>query len=368
LRKLRLTNFRSYELEIVDLSEGINVVYGPNAFGKTNLLEAIFLLSVGDSFRAKKTEEMVRFGEELGRVQGEITDEQGEMMVVEVMVCGGVVMGKKVNKRKYLINGVSKKRKDMVGLLPLVLFRPEDVELISGAPDIRRKFMDKVLLQTDKAYDQSLSTYEQALRRRNKLLDAVREGAVTRYSLTFWDGLMIKHGTIIQDKRREFINYINELFAKSELFNKLNLVYDASPISEARLEQYKDAETALGYTLVGPHKDDLFIREDHRDLSVYGSRGEQRMAVLACKMGEIYFLEERTRKRAVLLLDDIFSELDETHKQEVLRVMVGRQVVVTTADERDVPNFKKTNLIRLKGANFVSPASRPNESDDSAEK
>lgn len=347
LKKVRLTDFRSYEIKEVTLSDGVNVVYGPNAYGKTNLLEAIYLLSVGDSFRAKRTEEMVRFGEELGRVVGEVADEKGEIMTIEVVISGGLVMGKRVNKRKFLIDGVSKKRKDIAGLLPLVLFRPEDVELISGSPDVRRRFMDKVLLQTDKTYDQSLSTYEQALKRRNKLLDAIREGAVTRYSLTFWDGLMIKHGTIIQEKRREFIDYINELFSKSELFNKLNLMYDASSISEARLEQYREAETALGYTLVGPHKDDLFIKDESRDLSVYGSRGEQRMAVLACKMGEIYYLEDRTKNRAVLLLDDIFSELDEEHKQEVLRVMVGRQVIVTTADENDVPMFKKTNMIKL---------------------
>ena len=347
LTKVTLTNFRSYEMKELEMFDGVNVVFGPNAYGKTNLLEAIFLMSVGDSFRAKRTEEMVRFGEELGRVGGQIIDEKGELMTIEVIVNGGVVMGKVVNKRKYIIDGVSKRRKDLVGLLPLVLFRPEDVELISGSPDVRRKFLDKVLLQTDKSYDHSLTTYEQALRRRNKLLDAIREGAVTRYSLTFWDGLMIKHGAIIQEKRREFVDYINSLFQRSELFNKLNLEYDASPISEARLEQYKDAETALGYTLVGPHKDDLMIKEEERNLSVYGSRGEQRMAVLACKMGEIYYLEEKTKRRAVLLLDDIFSELDEEHKQEVLRVMVGRQVIVTTADEGDVPMFKKVNLIRL---------------------
>ncbi len=347
LTKVSLNDFRSYEIKELELSDGVNLIYGPNAYGKTNLLEAIFLMSVGDSFRAKKTEEMVRFGEELGRVSGEVSDEKGELTRVEVIVNGGVVMGKRVNKRKYIVDGVSKRRKDLVGLLPLVLFRPEDVELVSGSPDVRRKFMDKVLLQTDKSYDHSLTTYEQALKRRNKLLDAIREGAVTRYSLTFWDGLMIKHGAIIQEKRREFVNYINDLFSRSELFNKLNLDYDASPISEARLEQYRDAETALGYTLVGPHKDDLVIKEGTRSLSVYGSRGEQRMAVLACKMGEIYFLEERTKRRAVLLLDDIFSELDEEHKQEVLRVMVGRQVIVTTADEGDIQMFKKANLVRL---------------------
>lgn len=347
LRSLKLHDFRNYDLKEFEWSENTNVIFGSNARGKTNILEAIYLLGVGDSFRAKRTEEMVRFGSEVGRVEGVTVDEKGEEMPIEVLVNGGMVMGKTVNKRKYLIDGVSKRRKDLIGLLPLTLFRPEDVELVSGSPDIKRKYLDKILLQADKIYDNSLSTYDQALRRRNKLLDAIREGTASRYSLAFWDGLLIKHGQIITNKRRELVEYINELFGKSELFCRLRIEYDASAISEARLLQYKDAETAMGYTLVGPHKDDLLIKEKERNLSTYGSRGEQRMAVLAMKMGEIYFLEEKTKKRALLLLDDIFSELDEEHKQEVLRVMAGRQVVVTTADEGDLPLFKKAKVFNL---------------------
>jgi DNA replication and repair protein RecF len=120
-----------------------------------------------------------------------------------------------------------------------------------------------------------------------------------------------------------------------------------SVMSEARLSQYKEAEVAVGYTLVGPHKDDFQVKAGTRDLAIYGSRGEQRMAVLALKMGEIYFMEEKGDKKVILLLDDIFSELDEVHKEEVLRVMSGRQVVVTTADEGDVKMFKKAKTIRL---------------------
>lgn len=347
LRSITLHNFRNYELKEFELSGNINVVFGSNAKGKTNLLEAVYLLGVGDSFRAKRTEEMVGFNQELGRVVGKVVDKSGDVVDLEVIVNGGTVMGKTVNKRKYIVDGVSKRRKDLIGIMPLTLFRPEDVELISGSPDIRRKYLDKILIQSDKVYDNSLTTYEQALRRRNKILDAIREGAATRYALAFWDGLLIKHGQIIHEKRRELVSYINELFLRSELFNKLSLDYDASTISESRLSQYKDAETALGYTLVGPHKDDLMVNDKERNLSVYGSRGEQRMAVLAMKMGEIYFLEDKTKKKAVLLLDDIFSELDDEHKQEVLRVMAGRQVIVTTADEGDLPMFKKAKVFSL---------------------
>lgn len=348
IRSITLSDFRNYESKTFDFSDGVTVIAGENARGKTNLLEAIYLLGVGESFRAKRTEEMVRFEQELGRVSGEVPLSKKDVINLEVMVNGGTVMGKIVNKRKYLVDGVSRRRKDILGYLPLVLFRPEDVDLISGAPDIRRKFLDRLMIQVDKMYEHSLSTYEQALRRRNRILDAVRDGTASRYSLAFWDGLLIKHGQVIQDKRRELTDYINSLFEKSELFRKLKIVYDLSVISESRMAQYADAEVAVGYTLVGPHKDDLIIKEGTRDLSIYGSRGEQRMAVLALKMGEIYYLEEKGKKKATLLLDDIFSELDEEHKQEVLRVMSGRQVIVTTADEEDLLMFKKAEIIKLK--------------------
>ena len=348
IRSITLSDFRNYESKSFDFSDGVTVIAGENARGKTNLLEAIYLLGVGESFRAKRTEEMVRFEQELGRVSGEVPLSKKDVINLEVMVNGGMVMGKIVNKRKYLMDGVSRRRKDILGYLPLVLFRPEDVDLISGAPDLRRKFLDRLMIQVDKVYEHSLSTYEQALRRRNRILDAVRDGTASRYSLAFWDGLLIKHGQVIQDKRRELTDYINSLFEKSELFRKLKIVYDLSVISESRMAQYADAEVAVGYTLVGPHKDDLIIKEGTRDLSIYGSRGEQRMAVLALKMGEIYYLEEKGKKKATLLLDDIFSELDEEHKQEVLRVMSGRQVIVTTADEEDLLMFKKAEIIKLK--------------------
>jgi len=347
LRNLNLSDFRNYESKTFEFSNGVTVIFGENAKGKTNILEAIYLLGIGESFRAKRTEEMVRFGQELGRVSGEVEISKKDKVNLEVMVNGGMVMGKVVNKRKYLIDGVSRRRKDILGTLPLVLFRPEDVELLSGSPDTRRKFLDRLMIQVDPAYEHSLTTYEQALRRRNKILDTIRDGSASRYSLTFWDGLLIKHGQIIQEKRRELVDYINSLFEKSELFKKLKLVYDLSVVSESRLAQYADAEVAVGYTLVGPHKDDLVVKEGTRDLSVYGSRGEQRMAVLALKMGEIYYLEEKGKKKATLLLDDIFSELDEEHKQEVLRVMAGRQVIVTTADEEDLKMFEKAEIITI---------------------
>ena len=217
--------------------------------------------------------------------------------------------------------------------------------------------MDRTLCQVDSEYRRSLSTYEQALMRRNKLLDAIRDGIANKYSLTFWNGLLVKHGQEMERKRDELVEQINTLWMRSDLFNRLKMVYDKSIISAERLDQYKEEEIAAGYTLVGPHKDDFWIEEKNgatdRNLSVYGSRGEQRMAVLALKMGEVYFIEEKRGEKVLLLLDDVFSELDSNHKNEVLRLMSNRQVVVSTAEELDLRPVGTPKIIRMDMSRFA---------------
>lgn len=345
LKGLILSNFRNYGDKEFQLIEGVNVITGKNATGKTNLLEVVYLISTGGSFKAKKTEEMIRFGEELSRIKAELVDENNNLSF-EVLLTRGEFSGQRTLKRKYFIDGASKRKKDYIGLFPAVVFRPEDMDMLTGGSEIRRTFMDEVLSQVNINYARSLSTYNQALRRRNRLLNAIREGAATRFSLSFWDSLLIKHGNILSDERNNFIDYVNKLWERSELFNNLKLVYDNSAISETRLLQYKDEELTAGYTLVGPHKDDFRVQRES-DLGIYGSRGEQRMAVLALKLGEIYFIESEVDVRPLLLLDDIFSELDEIHKQEVLRVMKGRQVLVTTAVRGDLDLFEEARVIEI---------------------
>lgn len=346
LTNIILSDFRNYQDRKIGFADGITVIWGKNASGKTNVLEAIYLLGTGESFRARIIDEMVRFGQEIGRVVGKIGSGKDEK-TLGVIVTKGVVAGQKTLKRRYFIDEAAKRKADFQGHLPMVIFRPEDMDMLTGGPDLRRGFLDGVLCQTNDDYARSLSTYQQALRRRNRLLDQIREGFVTRHSLMFWDGLLIKHGNVISEERGKLIDYINDLWDRSELFKGLKIDYDKSLISEQRLLQYKDEELAAGYTLVGPHKDDFGVFREAKDLGVYGSRGEQRMVVLALKVGEIYFIEEITSKKPLLLLDDIFSELDVTHKEEVLRVMQGRQVVVTTALNGDLALFKDAAVIEL---------------------
>lgn len=359
LGKLKLENFRCYEKREVELSDGVTWVLGPNAIGKTNILEALRLISTGDSFRAKTIDETVRFGEEFGRIEAEIEDELGEKMSLAVLLTKGELQGKRVAKRRFFIDGVAKRKMDFLGIIPSVVFRPEDLQLMEGSPSLRRDWLNDVLSQTDKEYVRSLQTYTQAMRRRNKILEAIREGIANKYQLTFWDGLVIRHGQRLEEGRQKLVEYINSIWQKSDLFNTLQLNYDPSVISEKRLEQYQREEVASAHTLVGPHKDDWGITTNEhklpintngqlRDIGKYGSRGEQRMAILGLKMGELLYLEEKLDKRPLLLLDDIFSELDEKHINEVYRVMLNRQVVVTTTDKGDIGDIKQAKTLELK--------------------
>jgi len=336
LKKLDLENFRNYEKREFVFGDRINLILGNNGAGKTNLLEAIYLISVGESFRKGRIEEMVKFGNEMGRVVGKIGEDEEKL---EVIVSNGVVQGKKTLKRLFRFDGALKKRVDFVGNLAVVVFRPEDLEFVSGSPSYRRNSVDRVLVQVNREYAHSLVTYEQTIRRRNKLLFLIREGRSNRAGLAFWNGLLVKHGRILTEMRSKWVEFVNNLWKRSELFNYLKMEYKKNIVSEERMEEKIEIEIAMGMSLVGPHKDDfalessVFGLQQNSDLGIYGSRGEQRMGVLALKMGELYFIEKSLDIKPILLLDDIFSELDSKHRDEVIRVMQGRQVVVTTAEK-----------------------------------
>lgn len=347
LTALGLTSFRNYSSRLFTFTTPITVFLGRNAAGKTNILEAISLLGTGESFKAGKIEEMISWGEEVGHVTGKVK-EGTSIEELRVTLTRGMVGGKKTTKRRFLINGVGKRKEAFAERLPVVVFEPEDMDLISGSPGKRRRYIDSVLSQASREYRRSWGSYEKGLRRRNKLLDLVREGQAPRNSLLFWNQLLIKEGELLQEKRQEFIDYLNT----TSIFEGNRLVrYKPSLISEARIEQYKEAEIAVGYTLVGPHKDDFVLLsiEDHaeRDLSPYGSRGEQRMAVLWLKMAELMFLTDTLGQRPLLLLDDIFSELDEQHDSIVRTLLPMQQTIITTTEKDEANKITGARIIAL---------------------
>ena len=309
------------------------------------MLEAIFLTATGKSFRAETEMEMIYWQEEYARVKSRVILHDGPMDL-EILMSTGEVAGQQMPLKRYKVNGIVRRQIDFVGNLRAVLFWPEDLELITDSPSRRRKYLDFVLIQVDREYRRSLLSYEKGLRQRNKLLERIREGEASRAQLMFWDQLLIKTGNYLTDTREAFITAVN---SDAKPFGEFHVNYDHSVISESRLTQYAEAEVAAAATLVGPHRDDLGFFVGKRDLSKYGSRGEQRLAILWLKLSELEYVTRKTGERPLLLLDDIFSELDHAHRDEVVRVVGKQQTILTTTDRHFLPDnlLKEAEVVEL---------------------
>ena len=350
---LKLDNFRNFVGKNLKFSEQITVILGENGVGKTNILESLFLLSTGKSFKARTEMEMIRYDQELARISGtvassmeQVASEDKNYILPTTKL--EVVLTEGVNgwpKKRLLINSVPKRIIDFSGIFKTVLFGPWDMDLVTESPSVRRKFLDSVLSQVDREYRRSILSYEQGLRQRNRLLFRIREEGIARSQLLFWNQLLIKNGDYISKMREEFIEYVNIQPGINK--QKLEITYDKSAISEARLEQYAREEVASATTLVGPHRDDFIFIADGRELAKYGSRGQQRMSILWLKLAELNYIEKLTGERPTLLLDDIFSELDHAHRDIVMEVTTKQQTIITTADEHFLEKNVEFSTIKL---------------------
>jgi len=334
LKQLSLQNFRNYKKASFNFSQNTTLIVGPNTSGKSNLIEAICFLSKGGSFRVDQDEQMVRFGEEFARVKGKTQDKE-----LEVVIAQEGVGGKLRPFKKYLVNGVGKRKVDFVGNFFAVLFAPNDLDIITGSPSKRRDFIDHIQNQTDRDYRLALSFYEKGLRVRNALLHKAKEMRIRNdKEFAYWDSLLIVQGQKITKKREDFIKYIAD--SKKEILD-FEIFYDKSAISKDRLLQYQDAEIGAGVTLVGPHRDDFILSlkntTELHNIKFFGSRGQQRLAALQLKVLELINIEKATHEQSVLLLDDIFSELDEEHIYLVLSMLGKQQTILTTAHKEFVP-------------------------------
>ena len=374
IKKLYIKNFRNFEEKLIEFSDTTTVIVGPNAAGKTNILESVYLLSTGKSFKAGVEEEMVKYDEEIGRVKGlfargqwkilskhekeEVVAEKDEKRLEVVLTRGEITIGdtnkkEKVARKRLKINGVGKRLVDFSGTFKTVLFGPQDLDLVTESPSLRRSYLDSVLSQVDKEYRRATLSYNKALRHRNKLLLQIREEGIPRSQLLFWDKLLIKNGDYIARQREEFFDFVNLSDPLED--HSFALEYDKSAISESRLKQYSQEEVSAATTLVGPHRDDFIFyieasshsTDEQRELDKYGSRGEQRMGVLWLKLAELQFIEKITSEKPTLLLDDIFSELDHEHRDIVGNITNNQQTIITTADEHYISSLKKYEKLEL---------------------
>lgn len=355
LASLALQQFRNYQLENFSFHNSVTVIVGQNTAGKTNLLDSIHLLATGKSFLTDKEEELIRFGQDFCRVKAKVTKASEESNINDEIMLEMLVTSESAMHRggkRYFVNNVPKRRAEFSSYLPILLFTPLDLEIISDGPSYRRNFLDQIIEQTDSDYKLSLSQYNKALRQRNALIDKVREtGRRIDREFTYWDEILIKNGQYLHARRQEFINYINE--QKKEIID-CHLLYDHSIISAERLEKYKDSEIGAGVTLVGPQRDDVIVEiniknNELRMAKTFGSRGQQRLVVLQLKLLQLKYLKEHLQTAPLLLLDDIFSELDEGHINLVSEMIGGQQTIITTTHQEFINNdiLRQAKMLEL---------------------
>jgi len=342
LKRLFLLDFRNYASLDISLWPGISVFFGRNAQGKTNLLEACYYLSTLTSIRAERESDLARWGGNGFLVGGLLSDGSSEKTLEIQMDLTPAP------KRRVLLDGIPVKRQEMKGLCPSVYFCPDDLYMIKGPSSMRRKFLDSLLSRVDYLYERDLSRYLSTVERRNVALKRCFEDASWKKALGTLTDLLISFGVSVLEKRLSLLERLGPLveeaytyisgkrcrvsYASSVDFPKKGLV-SLEGAFRSHLERLEAAERARGITLVGPHRDDLSIDFDDKAFRYYASQGEQRSLVLALKMAEAKVLETSFGTKPLLLLDDVFSELDEERRSRLLSLWdFSYQILITSTD------------------------------------
>lgn len=330
IKSLDLENFRNYHTLHLEFDEGTNILYGDNAQGKTNILEAVYLSGTTKSHKGSKDRDVIQFDQEESHIR---------TMILKNGMSYKIDMHLKKNKTKGIaINGVPIKRaSELFGIVNYVFFSPEDLNIIKNGPAERRRFMDLELCQLDKVYLYDLSNYNRALIQRNKLLKDLPFRPEYRDTLFVWNQKLEEYGSRIIKRRQDFIDHLNPIVHRihgqlSGEKENLKLVYepniDVNAFKE-QLEKHTEKDMKLKTTTVGPHRDDLCFLADHIDIRKFGSQGQQRTSALSLKMAEIELVKEIIHDTPVLLLDDVLSELDSNRQNYLLNSIHEIQTLIT---------------------------------------
>jgi DNA replication and repair protein RecF len=344
LKTLKLEDFRNYKSLELNLSAKTTVLLGLNAQGKTNLLESIAFLALGKSFRAVKSLDTLKWDSPHGRIRG-VVEKNGRETKLEVFLQRNPEM-KKVKKGAKV-----EAPKSFLGNFRVVLFTPEHLGLIDGSPAERRKYMDRLLLQLNDGYVESFSTFQRLLDHRNALLKLVSLGRARPPELDVWDTRLAVEAEKIWHARRSFMDFLGQTLNDDYQFmatpapktaskstpKTLTLEYQINSASyPERLAASRENDLRNGATSLGPHRDDFTLLLAGHDLSKTGSRGEKRSAVLALKIAERKFIEEKTGEKPVLLLDDVFSELDSSRQKRLAGLLTGYQSLIATTSREHI--------------------------------
>ena len=332
IESIRLNNFRNYELLEMNFDQGTNILYGDNAQGKTNILEAVYLAGTSKSHKGSKDREMIRFENEESHIR---------MMVKKGDLSYKIDMHLRKNKAKGVaINGLPiRKARELLGVVNLVFFSPEDLNIIKEGPAGRRRFIDLELSQLDKIYLNNLSNYNRIINQRNSLLKDIY-GSNQQHlleTLDIWDMQLAAYGTKVLDRRKEFVRQVNEIISEIHFRltggkERLSLTYESS-IGEMSMEQAlkknRERDLRMKSTSVGPHRDDLCFLSGDLDIRKFGSQGQQRTAALSLKLAEIELVKRIIGDTPILLLDDVLSELDKNRQNYLLDSIHDIQTVIT---------------------------------------
>ena len=351
VRELSFENFRNLENNTIFPSDGINVIYGDNAQGKTNMLECLWLFTGNRSFRGAKENELIKFDKAFSKIHLKFEAREREQEI-SLMIKG--------SNRFIELNGVSKRYiSEIIGSFCCVVFSPNHLSLIKNGPDERRRFIDAALCQIKPSYSSILSDYKTILSSRNALLKDIKEHSELMDMLDIWDEKLAAQGALVAKNRiayiKSFSEYCSEFYSgiskgseKIEIFYKLSycddLTEDISRLKamlSERLIKTQQSDIYQGYTGCGPHRDDLVVMIDGKNARSFGSQGQQRSAVLAMKLAEAAVLKAESGEQPVILLDDVLSELDGKRQDYLLNELSDKQVFITCCESEIMTKLKE---------------------------
>jgi DNA replication and repair protein RecF len=348
IKKLTLRNFRNYNEQEIVFDDGLNVLVGKNAQGKTNILEAIFFAVIGKSFKTSKDKEVILWEQERGLIKGEFERKYRDVTIE-------IVFDSKL-KKQVSVDGISLKRiGELLGHANAVFFSPDELKLIKESPEERRRFMNIDISQTNKRYFYLLGRYDKILANRNKLLKTSKDLQTLKQTIDIWDRALCEVSEKIAFERAKFIEELAPLAKKAHAYisggnEKLEVSYngykeDYQKLMLSSLQKNLNKDFKLGYTSLGVHRDDIDIYLNGVEVKSFGSQGQQRTVALSLKLAELEIIKNRIGEYPILLLDDVFSELDESRRKKLLKFTSKTQTIITCTEfnEADAKIFNIKN-------------------------